>query len=102
MQGAVMGISRKEMKERFDQIADFADIGVFIDQSVKTYSSGMYVRLAFAVAINVDPDILIVDEVLAVGDAMFQRRCYRKLEEFHKQRKTIVFVSHSLGTHKYL
>jgi len=98
MQGAVMGISRKEMEERFDQITDFADIGVFIDQPVKTYSSGMYIRLAFAVAINVDPDILIVDEALAVGDAMFQRRCYRKIEEFQDSGKTIVFVSHAMQT----
>lgn len=98
MQGAIMGIERKEMEERFDRIADFADIGYFIDQPVKTYSSGMYVRLAFACAINVDPEILIVDEALAVGDAMFQRRCYRRLDEFQKSGKTILFVSHNLAT----
>src|SRR3972149_4809054 len=98
MQGAIYGRSRKEMEERFDQIADFADIGDFIDRPVKIYSSGMYVRLAFAVAINVDPDILIVDEALAVGDERYQRRCYRRLEQFQKIGKTIIFVSHALGT----
>jgi len=98
MQGAIMGIERKEMEERFDRIAEFADIGYFIDQPVKTYSSGMFVRLAFACAINVDPDILIVDEALAVGDAMFKRRCYRRLEDFQKSGRTILFVSHDLGT----
>jgi len=98
MQGAIMGIERKEMEERFDRIAEFADIGYFIDQPVKTYSSGMFVRLAFACAINVDPEILIVDEALAVGDAMFKRRCYRKIEDFQKNGKTILFVSHDLVT----
>jgi ABC-type polysaccharide/polyol phosphate transport system ATPase subunit len=98
MQGTIMGISRKEMEKRFDKIEEFADIGHFIEQPAKTYSSGMYVRLAFAVAINIDPEILIVDEALSVGDAMFQRRCYRRLEEFQKSGKTIVFVSHSLPT----
>jgi len=98
MQGAIMGIERNEMEERFDRIAEFADIGYFIDQPVKTYSSGMYVRLAFACAINVDPEILVVDEALAVGDAMFQRRCYRKIEDFQKNGKTILFVSHNMGT----
>ncbi len=98
MQGATLGISKKEMEERFDDIAAFADIGHFIEQPVKTYSSGMYVRLAFSVAINVDPDIFIVDEALAVGDMMFQRRCFKKLEEFRKKGKTLVFVSHGLST----
>ena len=98
MQGAIMGIPRKEMEERFQRIAEFADIGYFIEQPVTTYSSGMYVRLAFACAINVDPDILIIDEALAVGDAMFQRRCYRRIEDFQKSGKTIFFVSHNVGT----
>src|SRR3972149_3419828 len=98
MQGAIMGIPRKEMEERFQRIAEFADIGNFIEQPVTTYSSGMYVRLAFACAINVDPDILIIDEALAVGDAMFQRRCYRRIEDFQKSGKTIFFVSHNVGT----
>ncbi|MBE7415557.1 MAG: ABC transporter ATP-binding protein [Deltaproteobacteria bacterium] len=98
LQGAMRGISREEMEERFDSITAFADIGHFIDQPVKKYSSGMYVRLAFACAINIDPEILIVDEALAVGDAMFQRRCYRRLEDFQKSGKTILFVSHNVGT----
>ena len=98
LQGAIMGIPRKEMEERFQRIAEFADIGYFIEQPVTTYSSGMYVRLAFACAINVDPDILIIDEALAVGDAMFQRRCYRRIEDFQKSGKTIFFVSHNVGT----
>jgi len=98
MQGALMGINRKEMEKNFDSIEEFADIGKFIDQPVKTYSSGMYVRLAFATAVNIDPDILIIDEVLAVGDDMFRRRCYKKLEDFQEQKKTILFVSHSLPT----
>ncbi|MBW7957125.1 MAG: ABC transporter ATP-binding protein [Deltaproteobacteria bacterium] len=98
LQGAMRGITREEMEEKFDSITAFADIGHFIDQPVKKYSSGMYVRLAFACAINIDPEILIVDEALAVGDAMFQRRCYRRLEEFQKSGKTILFVSHNVGT----
>jgi len=96
MQGALMGINEEKMKMHFNYIEEFADIGKFIDRPVKTYSSGMYVRLAFATAINVDPDILIIDEVLAVGDDMFKRRCYRKLDDFKEQGKTILFVSHSL------
>jgi ABC-type polysaccharide/polyol phosphate transport system ATPase subunit len=98
MQGALMGIDRKEMEKNFDSIQEFADIGEFIDQPVKTYSSGMYVRLAFATAVNIDPDILIIDEVLAVGDDMFRRRCFRRLEEFQEKGKTVLFVSHSLPT----
>ena len=91
-----MRIKRDEMEKHFDEIVDFADIGDFIDQPVKTYSSGMYARLAFATAINVNPDILIIDEILSVGDDMFQRRCHRKIEEFQSSGKTIIFVSHSL------
>ena len=98
LQGALMSINREEIDAQFSHIERFADIGSFIDQPVKTYSSGMYVRLAFATAINVNADILIIDEVLAVGDDMFKRRCYRKLEEFQEQGKTILFVSHSLPT----
>ncbi len=95
MSGAVMGFSRAEIDEKFDGIASFADIGEFIEQPVKIYSSGMYVRLAFACAIAVDPEILIIDEALAVGDMRFQLKCFRKLEEFRESGKTMIFVSHS-------
>ncbi len=96
MNGALMGLSHEEIDRRFDDIEAFANIGEFIDQPAKSYSSGMYVRLAFAAAINVDPDILIIDEALAVGDVMFQHRCWNKISEF-KKRKTILFVSHSMN-----
>jgi len=98
LNGSILGVSKEEMDERFEEIARFADIGDFIDQPVKTYSSGMYVRLAFAVAINVDADILIVDEALAVGDMIFQMKCYKKIDEFKKQGKTILLVTHDLGS----
>ncbi|MBI5971170.1 MAG: ABC transporter ATP-binding protein, partial [Deltaproteobacteria bacterium] len=98
MNGALMGISREEMDERFHNIAEFADIGDFIEQPVKTYSSGMYVRLAFACAVNVEPDILIVDEALAVGDAYFQAKCYEKIRGFQSNGGTVVFVTHDLST----
>lgn len=94
LNGALMGFSREEMKERMPRIEAFADIGEFIDQPVKIYSSGMFVRLAFAAAINVDPDILVVDEALAVGDAKFQHKCYQKFLEFQGAGRTIVFVTH--------
>ena len=97
MNGTMMGYSRKEMDEKLQDILDFADIGDFVYQPVKTYSSGMFVRLAFAVAINIDPEILIVDEALSVGDVFFQAKCYRKFEEFKKKGKTILFVSHDLS-----
>lgn len=95
MNSAVLGLSRQETEERFDSIASFADIGDFIEQPVKTYSSGMMVRLAFAVAINVDPDILVIDEALAVGDELFQRKCFSRIEEIRANGATILFVSHS-------
>jgi len=95
-QGALVGLSKPEMAERFDQIARFADIGEFIDQPVRTYSSGMYVRLAFSVASHVAPAILIIDEALAVGDAQFQARCFKKIMEFRAKGITIVLVTHSL------
>ena len=98
MNAAILGLSRAETDSRFDDIARFADIGMFIDQPVKTYSSGMYVRLAFAVAINVDPDILVVDEALAVGDEAFQRKCYARLEGIKDRGGTILFVSHGAQT----
>ena len=98
LNGSILGVSEEEMNIRFAEIERFADIGDFIDQPVKTYSSGMYVRLAFAVAINVDADILIVDEALAVGDMIFQMKCYKKIDEFRKQGKTILLVTHDLGS----
>lgn len=94
--GTLMGYSRDEMNERLDEILSFADIGEFVCQPIKTYSSGMFVRLAFAVAINVDPEILIIDEALSVGDIKFQRKCYSRIERFRNDGKTILFVSHSL------
>ncbi|WP_421194972.1 ABC transporter ATP-binding protein [Aeromonas enteropelogenes] len=95
LNGAVLGLSNKEIDERFDDIADFADIGEFIERPVKTYSSGMTVRLAFAVQAMVDPDILVVDEALAVGDEKFQRKCFARLEELKSKGSSILFVSHS-------
>jgi ABC-type polysaccharide/polyol phosphate transport system ATPase subunit len=96
LNGAILGLSKRQLQDRFDEIVDFAGISQFIDSPVKNYSSGMYVRLGFSVAINVDPDILLIDEVLAVGDADFQRKCSEKIADFRKQGKTIVIVSHSL------
>lgn len=95
MNAAILGLSDKEIRNRFDSIAAFADIGDFIEQPVKTYSSGMMMRLAFAVAINVDPQILIVDEALSVGDELFQRKCYSRIEAIREKGATILFVSHS-------
>lgn len=96
LNGTMIGFSEKEIDEKLQDILDFADIGDYVYQPVKTYSSGMFVRLAFAVAINIDPEILIVDEALSVGDVFFQAKCYRKFEEFKKKGKTILFVSHDL------
>ena len=98
LNGAVLGLSRSELDARFDDIAAFADIGDFIDQPVVTYSSGMYVRLAFAVAINTDPQILVVDEALSVGDEAFQRKCFARIEELKRRGCTILFVSHAAGS----
>jgi len=94
----LMGFTRDQMKARFSEIEAFAGIGEFMDQPVKTYSSGMFMRAAFSAAIHVDPDILIVDEALAVGDVQFQSKCYRKFLEFQKQGKTILFVTHDMQT----
>jgi ABC-2 type transport system ATP-binding protein len=97
LNGAILGLSQKELKRRFDEIVDFAGVEPFIDEPVKNYSSGMYVRLGFSVAINVDPDVLLVDEVLAVGDEAFQRKCNEKFAEMRHNGKTIVLVSHGLS-----
>jgi ABC-type polysaccharide/polyol phosphate transport system ATPase subunit len=96
--GAIMGIPRRRMAERFEAVAAFADIGAFMEQPVKHYSSGMYVRLGFAVAVEVDPDILLVDEVLAVGDAAFQRKCLDKMRAFRTAGKTLLIISHDMHT----
>jgi ABC-type polysaccharide/polyol phosphate transport system ATPase subunit len=96
--GAIMGLSRQQMQNRFDAIVDFAGLHEFIDQPVKHYSSGMYVRLGFAVAVEVDPQLLLIDEVLAVGDAAFQKKCLDKMEEFRAQQKTMLIISHDLQT----
>ena len=96
LNGTMIGFSREEIDAKLQDILEFADIGDFVYQPVKTYSSGMFVRLAFAVAINIDPEILIVDEALSVGDVFFQSKCYRKFEEFKEKGKTILFVSHDL------
>ena len=98
LNGTMMGFSEKEIDEKLQSILDFADIGDFVYQPCKTYSSGMFVRLAFAVAINIEPEILIVDEALSVGDVFFQAKCYHKFEEFKQMGKTILFVSHDLSS----
>lgn len=102
LNGAILGLSTQEVRNRFDEITEFAEIGDFIDQPVKTYSSGMLVRLAFAVAIHVDPEILLVDEALAVGDYYFRQRCMRKIHELRRRDVTIVLVSHSMADVKEL
>ena len=98
LNAAILGIPRETIRKRFDYIAEFAGIGEFMDMPVKHYSSGMYVRLGFAVAVEMDPDILLVDEVLAVGDTSFQLKCQGRIREFQKKGKTILFVSHALQT----
>ena len=95
--GIMLGLTKKEVESRFEEIVEFAELEEFIDAPVKTYSSGMYMRLGFAVAIHVDPDILLIDEVLAVGDEAFVHKCLDKISEFRRQQKTIILVTHSLG-----
>ena len=97
LNGAILGLSKKEIAARFDAIVEFAGLAEFIDTPVKNYSSGMFVRLGFAVAAHVEPDVLLIDEVLSVGDESFQRRCAEKIDEFRRDGRTIVFVSHGLG-----
>jgi ABC-type polysaccharide/polyol phosphate transport system ATPase subunit len=98
LNGALLGIGREQMAERFDEIAAFADIGDFIEQPVKTYSSGMFARLAFAIGIHIEPDVFIVDEALSVGDVFFQSRCARKLDEYRQRGGTLLFVTHDTYT----
>ena len=98
LNGAILGMSRREIKAKFDEIVDFAEVEKFLDTPVKRYSSGMYVRLAFAVAAHLEPEILIVDEVLAVGDAQFQKKCLGKMEDVGKSGRTVLFVSHNMGS----
>ena len=100
LNAAILGMARKEIEKRFDEIVAFSGLEQFIDSPVKTYSSGMYVRLAFAVAINVDPELLLIDEILAVGDVTFQQKCMEKFVEFRDQGRTIVLVTHDLGSVK--
>ncbi len=95
LNGSMLGLSKRDVDRMFDDIVEFAELGQFIDNQVKFYSSGMYVRLGFAVAVNVDPDVLVIDEVLAVGDERFQRKCLERVKQFQKDGRTILFVSHS-------
>ena len=97
---SIFGLTKKEIDKRLDQIIEFSELQDFIDNPVRTYSSGMYMRLAFSVAINVDADILLIDEILSVGDQHFQEKCFKKMRELREEGKTMVFVTHSLGTVK--
>lgn len=99
---SIFGLTRKEIDERLEQIIEFSELKDFIDNPVRTYSSGMYMRLAFSVAINVDADILLIDEILSVGDQHFQQKCFKKMEELKKEGKTMVFVTHSMESVKQL
>ena len=98
LNGLLLGLSRREIHAREERIINFAELGEFIDSPIKQYSSGMYVRLGFAIATEVDPDILLMDEILAVGDAAFQQKCLGRINEFRRRDKTIVFVSHDMGS----
>ena len=99
---SIFGLSKKQIDKRIDKIIDFSELGSYIDNPVRTYSSGMYMRLAFSVAINVDAEILLVDEILAVGDQHFQEKCLKKMKELKKEGKTMVFVTHSMDSAKAL
>ena len=99
---SIFGLTRKEIDERLDSIIEFSELGSFIDNPVRTYSSGMYMRLAFSVAINVNADILLIDEILSVGDQHFQEKCFKKMQELKEQGKTMVFVTHSMESVKQL
>lgn len=99
---SIFGLTKKEIDERLDQIIEFSELGTYIDNPVRTYSSGMYMRLAFSVAINVDAEILLVDEILSVGDQHFQEKCLNKMKELRNEGKTMVFVTHSMGQVKEL
>jgi len=96
LNGSILGMSKKEIDSKFDEIVDFSGVERFLDQPVKNYSSGMYVRLGFSIAINVDPDILVVDEVLSVGDEEFQRKSFQKFLEFKRRGKTVILVTHTM------
>lgn len=96
LNGSILGMSKKEIDRKYDEIVDFSGVEQFIDQPVKNYSSGMYVRLGFSVAISVEPDILVVDEVLAVGDAEFQEKCLTKFGDYRREGRTVIMVSHSM------
>ena len=96
LNGIILGMSREEVDDKFKRIVDFAELWDFIDQPIKHYSSGMYLRLAFAVAVNTDPDILLVDEILAVGDVSFQQKCFERIEKMQSDQVTIVYVSHAM------
>src|SRR5205085_12685058 len=98
LNGTILGLSRRDLDARFDDIVGFAGLERFIDTPVKNYSSGMYVRLGFSVAINVEPDILLIDEILAVGDEQFQRKCNEKFAEFKHEARTVLIVAHALGS----
>ena len=99
--GLILGLSRRELRERFADIVDFAELGEYIDEPVRTYSTGMYMRLGFSVAMHIDPDIILIDEGLAVGDMAFVRKCVDRLNRFKKEGKTIVVVTHEMNTVKY-
>lgn len=102
MNGLILGMSRREIQAREESIIEFAELGDFIDSPVKQYSTGMYMRLGFAIAVEVDPDILLIDEILAVGDAAFSQKCMARIEDFRERGKTIVYVSHAMATVKQL